>query len=117
MTFSNFLTNIFFGYIFYYSGMITYDMYFKKDALPLEAAVEEEEIDISDEAGEFQPVEVVKDNRKKGLNNNDESEQEMMSGGIEINDLIPKVNELAKLGKDSPLGKILADWNEVPEAA
>ena len=40
-----------------------------------------------------------------------------MSGAIEIEDLVPKVDELAEKGKDCPFGKILAAWNEVPEAA
>jgi len=117
MTFGDFLTVIFFGYVFYYVGMITYDQYFKKDDVPLEAAVEEEEIDISEEAGEFQPVSVIKDNVNKELTKEEESEQDIMSGRIEIEDLIPKVNELAEKGKDSPLGKILAGWNEIPQAA
>ena len=55
MTFGNLLTVVFFGYILYYAGMISYDQFFKKDELPLEAAVEEEEIDISSEAAEFHP--------------------------------------------------------------
>ena len=117
MTFGNFLSVIFFGYACYYLGMIIYDQYFKKDDIPLEAAVEEEEIDISDEAKEFQPVTIVKDNIKKDLSKEEESEQEVMSGRIEIEDLIPKINELAEKGKDSPLGKIVAGWNEIPQVA
>ena len=92
MTFGNLLTVIFFGYLFYYAGMISYDQFFKKEAIPLEATVDEEEIDISDEAGEFHPVNVVEE-------------------------LIPKVNELAEKGKDCPFGKLLAEWNEIPQAA
>ena len=45
MTFGNLLTVIFFGYLFYYAGMISYDQFFKKEAIPLEATVDEEEID------------------------------------------------------------------------
>ena len=51
------------------------------------------------------------------LSKEEESEQEVMSGRIEIEDLIPKINELAEKGKDSPLGKIVAGWNEIPQAA
>ena len=40
-----------------------------------------------------------------------------MSGRIEVEDLIPKINELAEKGKDSPWGKIVAGWNEIPQAA
>lgn len=104
MTFGNLLTVVFFGYILYYAGMISYDQFFKKDELPLEAAVEEEEIDISSEAAEFHPKDIVKD-KKKELTKEEESEQEVMSGGIEIEELIPKVDELAEKGKDCPFGK------------
>ena len=52
--------------------------------MPLEAAVEEEEIDISDEAKEFKPVSVIKDNTRKDFSKEEESEQEVMSGRIEI---------------------------------
>lgn len=116
MTFGNFLTVIFFGYFCYYAGMITYDQYFKKDEVPLEATVEEEEIDISDEANEFHPVTITKD-KKPELTKEQQVEQDIMSGRIEIEQLLPKVDELAELGKDSSLGKMLADWNELPQAA
>ena len=39
MTFGNLLMVIFIGYFCYYAGMITYDQYFKKDDVPLEATV------------------------------------------------------------------------------
>ena len=116
MTFGNLLTVIFFGYVFYYAGMITYDQFFKKGEVPLEATVEEEEIDISDEAKEFHPVNITKD-KKKEMTKEEESEQDIMSGSIEIEDLIPKVNELAEKGINCQFGKLLADWNEIPEAA
>ena len=117
MTFGNLLTVIFLGYLFYYAGMISYDQFFKKEAIPLEATVDEEEIDISDEAGEFHPVNIVKDNTKRNMTQEEESEHEVMSGSIEIEELIPKVNELAEKGKDCPFGKLLAEWNEIPQAA
>lgn len=116
MTFGNLLMVIFIGYFCYYAGMITYDQYFKKDDVPLEATVEEEEIDISEEAKAFQPQDITKD-KKKELSKEEQAEQEIMSGRIEIDDLLPKVDELAEKGKNSALGKLLADWNELPEAA
>lgn len=76
MTFGNLLTVVFFGYFFYYVGMITYDQFFKKDELPLEAAVEEEEIDISSEAAEFHPKDIVKD-KKKELTKEEESDKKL----------------------------------------
>lgn len=115
MTFGNLLTVIFFGYAFYYAGMIAYDQFFKKEEIPLEATVEEEEIDISEEAKAFQPKNITKDTKKEQTK--EDKEQEIMSGGIEIEDLVPKVDELAEKGRDCPFGKLLAAWNELPEAA
>ena len=71
MTFGNLLTVIFFGYLFYYAGMISYDQFFKKEAIPLEATVDEEEIDISDEAGEFHPVNIVNTSCRYNLTDHD----------------------------------------------
>lgn len=115
MTFGNLLMVIFIGYFCYYAGMITYDQYFKKDDVPLEATVEEEEIDITEEAKNFKPVTITKE--KKELSKEEQAEQEIMSGRIEIDDLLPKVDELAEKGKNSALGKLLADWNELPKTA
>ena len=74
MTFGNLLMVIFIGYFCYYAGMITYDQYFKKDDVPLEATVEEEEIDISEEAKAFQPQNITKD-KKNELSKEEQSEQ------------------------------------------
>jgi hypothetical protein len=56
MTFGNILTFIVICYIIYYVGMIIYDTYFKKNDIVQEAKTEEEEVDISDEVQQFQPV-------------------------------------------------------------
>ena len=64
MTFSTLLWIILFGYAAYYGGLITYDE-FRKDDIPLEAKVDEEEIDISGEASEFHPKDVKKESKNK----------------------------------------------------
>lgn len=87
-----------FGYAAYYGGLITYDE-FRKDDIPLEAKVDEEEIDISGEASEFHPKDVKKESKNK-QNEKEEREEAIMSGNIEINDLVPMVNELAEKGDE-----------------
>jgi hypothetical protein len=65
MTFGNILTFIVICYIIYYVGMIIYDTYFKKNDIVQEAKAEEEEVDISDEVQQFQPVRVSKEKIQK----------------------------------------------------
>lgn len=115
MTFSTLLWIILFGYAAYYGGLITYDE-FRKDDIPLEAKVDEEEIDISGEASEFHPTDVKKESKNK-QNEKEEREEAIMSGNIEINDLLPMVNELAEKGDESLLASIVNDWQEVEQAA
>jgi hypothetical protein len=115
MTFSTLLWIILFGYAAYYGGLITYDE-FRKDDIPLEAKVDEEEIDISGEASEFHPKDVKKESKNK-QNEKEEREEAIMSGNIEINDLVPMVNELAEKGDESLLASIVDDWQEVEQAA
>ena len=40
-----------------------------------------------------------------------------MTGGIEINDLVPKLEDLSVNGKNSELGAVVNDWNENYAAA
>lgn len=115
MTFSTLLWIILFGYAAYYGGLITYDE-FRKDDIPLEAKVDEEEIDISGEASEFHPKDVKKESKNK-QNEKEEREEAIMSGNIEINDLVPMVNELAEKGDESLLASIVDDWQEVEQTA
>lgn len=64
MTFSTIFTVVIIGYIFFYLGMIGYDMFIRKDAIDLVPKQEDEDIDISDEAGSFKPIKVERDERK-----------------------------------------------------
>ncbi len=49
------------GYVILYIGMIAYDLFFKKDLTALTPKPEDEDIDISDEAGKFQPILIEKE--------------------------------------------------------
>lgn len=63
MTFSSIMTFICVGYVLAYGGMVIYDLFLAKEPIELSQKVEEEEIDISDEAKTFNPVFIDKDGR------------------------------------------------------
>lgn len=115
MTFGNILTFIVICYIIYYVGMIAYDTYFKKGDIVQDAKTEEEEVDISDEVQQFQTVCVSKDKVLKPTLSS--SGEPAMSGGIEVDDLLPMADELAEKGSQSILGHTLAiKWEEYTPA-
>lgn len=60
MAFSTVLIIVIIGYICVYAGMIVYDAFVKKEPMEL-VPNEDEVVDISDEAGQFQPVLIGKD--------------------------------------------------------
>ena len=117
MSFTSVMTFLCVSYIFVYAGMIAYDLFLSKEAVDMTPKVEEHEIDLSDEAKTFHPVMIEKDGKEKSLVASISSELSRMTGGIEINDLVPMLDELAKKGKDSPLGGLVNDWNEYEQAA
>ena len=117
MSFTTVMTFLCVSYIFVYAGMIAYDLFLSKEAVDMTPKVEEQEIDISDEAKTFHPVMIEKDGKEKSLVDSISSELSRMTGGIEINDLVPMLNDLAEKGKDSPLGGLVNDWNEYEQAA
>jgi hypothetical protein len=115
MTFGNIFTFIVICYIIYYVGMIAYDTYFKKGDIPQDIQTEEEEVDISDEVQQFQPVCISKDKVQKPTHSF--SEESAMSGGIEVDDLLPMADELVEKGSRSVLGQTLAvKWEEYTPA-
>ena len=115
MTFGNILTFIIICYIIYYVGMIAYDTYLKKGDIVQDIQTEEEEVDISDEVQQFQPVYISKDKIQKSTPPS--CEEPAMSGGIEVDDLLPMADELAEKGSQSVLGQTLAvKWEEYTPA-
>lgn len=61
MKFATILIIVIIGYVILYVGMIVYDLFFKKDLTALVPKPEDEDIDISDEAGKFQPILIEKE--------------------------------------------------------
>lgn len=65
MNFTTILIIVIIGYVILYVGMIVYDLFFKKDLTALTPKPEDEDIDISDEAGKFQPILIEKERPAK----------------------------------------------------
>ncbi len=99
------------GYVFLYAGLIIHDLYFNKQEV-VATTIEEEEIDISDEAQTFQPINVesifAKSNTKK---QETEEETEIMNGGFDLDELLVKVNDLAENGENSELANLCSSWS------
>lgn len=120
MTFSSIMTFLCVVYVLAYGGMITYDLFFSKEGVELAPVFEEEEIDISDEAAEFSPILIEKEEpppRADTGNGNGTDEVVAMTGGVELSDLLPKLEDLAVNGRDSDLGAVINDWSEYYDVA
>lgn len=115
MTFGTVIIVVLVGYAIYYGGMIIHDLFFDKRDVVEAVAIEEEEIDISDEAEGFRPIEVSKDDIRpagwQGNNNEEDDEMTMMNGGIEIDELLAGSNDLALNGEYSKLGQLCCAWS------
>ena len=118
MTFLSIMTFLGCIYMLGYSGMVVYDLFFSKEGLELTPIMEEEEIDISDEAKTFTPTFINKeDNTPPQEENTIPDDVVAMTGGIEVQELVPKLEDLSVNGKDSELGGMVKDWNESYAAA
>ena len=115
---------IFFGfivvcYICYYLGIVAYDlMVNSKRAASEDDKVQEEAIDISDEVREFTPVLITRPivkKQKAAAMKRKQTSQMLMTGGIEVERLVPKVEELSQNGEQSELGGLLQDWKETSD--
>ena len=108
MTFSTVMTFLCVAYILIYAGMIMYDMFLAKEAVDLSPRIEEEEIDISEEAMAFKPTEIGKIHKEwEGVTESSPKAQRQ----------ITMTNGIAELGQDSPLGGMIQDWSEHDMAA
>ena len=64
MIFPTIVTFVVIFYLLVYLGMIGYDLFIKKDIVDLVLKHEDEDVDISDEAGKFKPIKVDKADRR-----------------------------------------------------
>lgn len=114
MTFGTVLIVVLIGYALYYGGLVIHDLFFDKRGVVEVAAIEEEEIDISDEAENFQPIEVRKDEPNSVTSqdgNEEEDDMPSMNGGIAIDDLSAAAEELVLHGEKSSLGQLCGAWS------
>ena len=117
-------SQIFFGfivvcYICYYLGIVAYDlMVNSKRAASEDDKAQDETVDISDEVREFTPIlitrPIIKKQKAAALKRKQTS-QMLMTGGIEVERLVPKVEELSQNGEQSELGGLLQDWKETSD--
>ena len=115
---------IFFGfivvcYICYYLGIVAYDlMVNSKRAASEDDKAQDETVDISDEVREFTPIlitrPIIKKQKAAALKRKQTS-QMLMTGGIEVERLVPKVEELSQNGEQSELGGLIQDWKETSD--
>lgn len=111
--------------LLYYAGLIFMDLHRERTARAAEQEnMGEEDIDISEEAENFQPVKVSRDESERTVKDksgevqavqNDETVKETIPGGyrgsvmtdsISVEDLINEVNRLSETGQ-SDLGKVI----------
>ena len=116
MNFQIFLGFIVACFLCYSLGTVAYDLLTgKKRAASEDDKVQEEAIDISDEVKEFTPVlitrPIVKKQKAAAMKRKQTAEL-LMTGGIEVNDLLVKVEDLSKEEENSELGDLLAEWKE-----
>ena len=116
MNFQLFLVFILACYLCYYFGTVAYDLLANsKRAASEDDKMQEEAIDISGEVREFMPIlitrPVVKKQKAAAMKRKQTAEL-LMTGGIEVNNLLVKVEDLSKEGENSELGGLLAEWKE-----
>lgn len=112
MTFGLVLTIIIVGYILFYGGMIINDLFFSKQGVVENATVDEEEIDISDEARNFQPIHVGEEPENENENDDNNGQDETsMNGGVEIDELLQQADDMALNGDNSELAKLCSCWS------
>ena len=119
MNFQIFLGFIVVCYLCYYFGTVAYDLLTgRKRAASEDDKVQEEAIDISDEVREFTPVLITRPivkKQKAAAMKRKQTSQMLMTGGIEVERLVPKVEELSQNGEQSELGGLLQDWKETSD--
>ena len=116
MSFQIFLGFIVACYLCYYLGTVAYDLLAgRKRAASEDDKVQEEAIDISDEVREFTPILITRpiiNKQKTAALKRKQTAELLMTGGIEVNNLLVKVEDLSKDGENSELGSLLANWKE-----
>lgn len=107
MTFSSIMFYLAIAYVVYYGGMISYEA-FLKPAPSAPKAAHEEDVDISDIAADFQPVEISKDAPAKTAA---QSAPGTMTGAMTAAQLVAEAEKLAADPRRSILARISDCWS------
>jgi len=94
-------------YMLYYGGMITYEAFLKPAPLAPEAA-HEEDVDITDIAGNFQPTEVSKDTP---IRKSARPQPGTMTGAMTVPQLVAEAEKLAANPRQSTFARISDCWS------
>lgn len=105
--------------VIYYAALIAMDLYKQKlEADSKKDAVDEVEIDISDEASEFQPKEILREEKKTDVPSKDSSEtppQEKSDNSGETSDAEEEPKEEKKSVLDQPTDVLVNTLGRIPE--
>ena len=110
MSFSSIMTFLCIAYILVYAGMILYDMFLSKEAVDIIPHIEEEEIDISDEVLDFQPIEIEKDAPQDTLFELPLNDNAQMTGGMDFKGVKIVLEDLAVNGEKSGFAEVMDSW-------
>ena len=110
MSFSSIMTFLCIAYILVYAGMILYDMFLSKEAVDITPHIEEEEIDISDEVLDFQPIEIEKDAPQDTLFELPLNDNALMTGGMDFKGVKIVLEGLAVNGEKSGFAEVMDSW-------
>lgn len=109
MKFGTFLIIVIVGYMLYYAWLVFADLFLTKEHT-VEKIGEEEEIEISDQAEEFQPETISK---KKSSNDNSVIKpisKPINTGAIKLDDFISNIDDFAENGEFNLMGSMVKMW-------
>ena len=117
MFFTIYFWLVFITYIAYFLCTIGYEMYKRYSEAAMQSSHSDESVvDISDELREFKPVIVLRPPSTRKRENaamiRKRRAELLMTGGIEVEELIPKVSDFVQKGADSELARLVDDWKD-----
>ena len=110
MSFSSIMTFLCIAYILVYAGMILYDMFLSKETGDITSQVEEKEIDISEEALAFQPIEIDKDEEHDTPFEIPVDGTARMTGGMDFKNVKIVMEDLSVNGEKSGFADMIECW-------
>lgn len=110
MSFSSIMTFLCIAYILVYAGMILYDLFLVKEAEDITPQLEEVEIDISEEAMSFQPIEIDKDEEQETPFEIPTDGTARMTGGMDFKNVKIAMEDLSVNGEKSGFADMMESW-------